>query len=73
MKINQTYSDNLRAIVNETIVLGITKTAIADRANYSKGRFIRWTNDPDMNMTMDTAEDIKVACAALAAAAKVKA
>ncbi len=57
-----TYTQDLRDLVDETVVLGISKRTIADRAGYSHSRFIRWTNAPSMGLTMHTAAKIKDAC-----------
>ena len=63
------YDNDLRQIVRDTVSLGITRSTIADAAGYDRSRFIRWSNDPEMNITIDTADNIKAACIELQAKA----
>lgn len=63
------YDQDLRQTVRDTVSLGFTKSTIADAAGYDRSRFIRWSNDPDMNITVDTADNIKAACIELQAKA----
>lgn len=56
------YTDDLRRVVSDAMRAGVTKNAIAKSAGYNRGRFINWTNDPEMGMTLENADRIREAC-----------
>ena len=61
----ESYSEELRAIVQAAMDAGVSKSAIAIESGYNRARFIQWTNDSSINMTIESADKIKAACKVL--------